>query len=279
MDFVVDNHKRQCTINSNDNKKFINDEGGVMPGSELIQSLVRGLDVLDVVSMSESGMPLKQIAAALDLKSTTVHNILRTLAAKGFIIRSESTGLYSTGPAVSRIASRQWQRTQFAVIAEFMEVLYREFDRAVVNFAIISGDHVVNAMIIRFDHHGVMEYPKNSVMTPYSSVSAIVNQAFWNTDLRDEYQKKHDYVDYGSHIWGEKRNFDTLLEKVRKQGYFAQRIKGRETIPVGVPVFTSGHEFIGVLALSLFPDVVKEYGKKACIRKLHEATDAIRKQI
>ena len=51
-----------------------------MPGTELVQSVERALDILELVSDAENGLRLNEIASRINLKNSTVHNLIRTLA-------------------------------------------------------------------------------------------------------------------------------------------------------------------------------------------------------
>src|SRR5688572_21427757 len=56
-----------------------------MARNELIQSLLRAVDVLELVAQTDRGMTLAEVCTALDMKSSTVHNILRTLVARDIV--------------------------------------------------------------------------------------------------------------------------------------------------------------------------------------------------
>ncbi|MFW6255708.1 MAG: helix-turn-helix domain-containing protein, partial [Candidatus Sumerlaeota bacterium] len=75
-----------------------------MPQSQMIQSLLRGLDVLALLAECSDGMALKDVAGALDVKPPTAHNLLRTLCARGFA-RNDG-GRYRVGPALQELAGK-----------------------------------------------------------------------------------------------------------------------------------------------------------------------------
>lgn len=54
-----------------------------------IQSIERGFSILEVLSLSDEPMPLHSISDAVALSKTTVHGILATLAALGYVARVE----------------------------------------------------------------------------------------------------------------------------------------------------------------------------------------------
>ena len=56
-----------------------------MPGSALVQSVVRGLDLVRLLAESDGGMEFTHILAVTGLKRPTAHNLLKTLASRGFV--------------------------------------------------------------------------------------------------------------------------------------------------------------------------------------------------
>ena len=58
-----------------------------MPNSELVQSLLRGLDILQLIALKPEGARLNELAEAAQLNKSTLHNLLRTLAAREFVFK------------------------------------------------------------------------------------------------------------------------------------------------------------------------------------------------
>jgi DNA-binding IclR family transcriptional regulator len=63
----------------------------------VVQSLDRALSILDVLSLSEGGLVLREIASRSGLPKSTVHRLLSTLGLRGFVIRDPLTGTYRLG--------------------------------------------------------------------------------------------------------------------------------------------------------------------------------------
>ena len=70
-----------------------------MPHSELVQSLLRGLDILKLISSKPEGMRLNEIVEATGLNKSTIHNLLRTMAAREFVVK-DALNRFTIGPAV-----------------------------------------------------------------------------------------------------------------------------------------------------------------------------------
>ncbi|NLN16842.1 MAG: helix-turn-helix domain-containing protein, partial [Firmicutes bacterium] len=66
-------------------------------GDNLVQSLDRGLQLLLVFEDQGPDLSLGQLSQALDLPKSTVHRLVATLCARGFMEQVEGTGNYRLG--------------------------------------------------------------------------------------------------------------------------------------------------------------------------------------
>lgn len=66
----------------------------------LIQSLVRSLDLLEVLKGAQKNFSIAELSSELDLPPSTVHRILKTLCEKNFVLKDESSHTYKLGPAL-----------------------------------------------------------------------------------------------------------------------------------------------------------------------------------
>lgn len=66
----------------------------------MIQSLVRSLDLLEVLKESNHRVSIAELSEKLGLPPSTVHRILTTLCDKKYVIRDEHTHTYYLGPAL-----------------------------------------------------------------------------------------------------------------------------------------------------------------------------------
>ncbi|MCA0964705.1 IclR family transcriptional regulator [Salipiger bermudensis] len=70
----------------------------------MIQSITRALEILDAVAHAGGAAPLGEIAAKTGLKTTTAHNILRTLQDAGYIRRRPGDMRYHLGDRILNLA-------------------------------------------------------------------------------------------------------------------------------------------------------------------------------
>ena len=70
----------------------------------MIQSVDRALRILTVLQGARR-MSLGDLAARLELAPSTVHGIVRTLAAHGMVVQEHDSGRYRLGPATLRLGN------------------------------------------------------------------------------------------------------------------------------------------------------------------------------
>ena len=74
-----------------------------MAHGNLVQSITRASDILVKVSRSRSGVALREVTGSLGLKTSTAHNLLRTLVAEGLLEKTLSPPRYWMGPLLDSL--------------------------------------------------------------------------------------------------------------------------------------------------------------------------------
>ena len=66
----------------------------------MIQSLLRSMELLEVLKEKNRNFSIAELAEAMDLPPSTVHRILQTFCEKKFVIRDDRSHTYRLGPAL-----------------------------------------------------------------------------------------------------------------------------------------------------------------------------------
>lgn len=66
----------------------------------MIQSLLRSMEILEVLKEKNRSFSIAELAEAIDLPPSTVHRILQTFCEKKYVIRDERSHTYRLGPAL-----------------------------------------------------------------------------------------------------------------------------------------------------------------------------------
>ena len=147
-----------------------------MANSDLVQSLLRGLDIVELLVAHPEGMHLNDLAAQAGLKKPTAHNLLRTLVSRGFAARDEA-GRYTAGPAIAAAADKVRRGDRAKTLEAALLALAHKLPGHVLTVSALTASAVKCVLRVSPDQPGVVQHPENREFMPYSSVSAIVLQA------------------------------------------------------------------------------------------------------
>ena len=204
-----------------------------MPNSELVQSLLRGLDILQLIASKGEGARLNELAEAAQLHKSTLHNLLRTLAAREFVFK-DSLNRYRLGDAVLQLAQKAGK-------TDIEEALRSQLLR----LAILFPDHVLTVSTIRNgkirclmrvspDQADVLQTPAEQFFMPYTSVTAIALQSA-NPELEPELEKNFPFDEFGIGKWGSLKKFAQLKKQVLQDGFCCQITPNRSAAAFIMP--------------------------------------------
>ena len=209
-----------------------------MAETPLVQSLLRGLDLLALVAESPEGVSLRDLAERAGLKSPTTHKLIRTLASKGFLERATRPVRYRLGPATLQIADAHWRSALLRRAPAVLESVSRRVESATVTLSQAVGGEVMTLLRIAPERPNWIERHANRVMHPYFTASALVFQAWWTAEERAAYRRTHPFWELGAHIWESEERLDAFLAEVREAGYAAPEFETKGVCPVAAPVFS-----------------------------------------
>ena len=272
-----------------------------MPNGRLVQSLSRGLAILDLVARSENGMALRDIREAMGLKASTAHNLLRTMVAAGYLEKVTGPIRYRLGGAVLDLVHEHGDNALMKRASAVLPELYGQL-RDILNLdPSVLGPHeqlnnsspqstdwtitlgrVVGAectMVLRVspERPTILERP-SKVLHPYGSAVTLAFQAYWSQPERDAYRQRHPFWRLGEPRWGTEDNLDDFLAEVRHNGYSMPDIHGPEILRVAVPVFGPGHEIVAVLGAGRWKKSMSDQDKQKYIEIVKVAADRIGEQ-
>lgn len=225
-----------------------------MPSNQLVQSVTRSLLILEQLANVEDGLTLQQISHELDLKAPTVHNILRTLVARGYVERVSEPARYRLGSTLVDLADRHRTLTTQRFAATAVSRVFAQFSYVRVTYCEDIGGEVVLKLRMTPERPGLLERPWHSIMLAYNSASVLIFQAFWREDQKIQYDAKYPFETYGAHIWDTREEVEAFLQETQRKGYAAPPPKARGTenalFRVAVPVFSAAHSLIGALGVA-----------------------------
>ncbi len=143
-----------------------------MANSDLVQSLLRGMDLIELLAAHPEGAHLNDLSEAAGLKKPTVHNLLRTLCARGFAAKDDA-GRYVVGPALVAAAERAMRSDRGKLAETELLGLAERFPGHVLTVATLTPTAVKCELRVSPDMPGVVQHPVGRDFAPYLSLIHI----------------------------------------------------------------------------------------------------------
>ncbi len=232
-----------------------------MPGNELIQSLQRGLDILRLLAEADGALRVVDVASRLGVKPPTAHNLLRTLASRGFVCQDGTS--YRLGPAVFELATAEERRGLLERAAVAVGDLAATVPGATVTFSELLAGDVVVRLRGSPERAGILQRPRGRTLPLYTSASGLLTQAFASGDILRDLRARHPFWEQGVQAWQQPARLDAFLETVRAAGYAELPFGRDEALRVAVPVFDAGRAFVGILGLNVLATALEGASKRA----------------
>lgn len=225
-----------------------------MPGADLIQSVLRALDVVDAVAHSQNGMTVRDIAEELELKRPTANNLLRTLAERRYVELRTNPRRYVLGTTVSELAEVASSRSLHQSAIKVMRELQGQMPEASFTLAEPVHDELQTTLRIDRKRPGVVQRPRNERLHPYLKATSLVWQAFGGESQRAAIRKRFLFSEYGVHAWQTIGQLDDYLNHALQQGYAVSPPSYGPYRAVAAPVYDTGNSFIATLGAFISPD-------------------------
>ena len=221
-----------------------------MPGSDLIQSLATGLDVLVLLTEAGDGLRVKDVAEKAGISSPVAHNVLRTLRAKGFVERDAGAPVYRLGPRLGELCGRQDDQASLRRVEGAMIALLETLPDATVTFCQAINGEIMVIRRLNAQNYGTVQKPSGFSLGLYSSASGLAMLAFCSEDCYLTLQQHHPFLEEGTQIWSPPGTFERCLDKVRRQGYAVHPHIDDQRLVVACPVFNGRGQLAGVLGIA-----------------------------
>lgn len=232
-----------------------------MAGSQLVQSVLRAADVLEAVAASDGGLSLTELSSRVGLNTTTVHNLARTLAARGYLEKASRPARYRIGPAAFELVSRREASDVVARAEVAMAELAGRHPEATLTYSEPREGEVAVVLRMSPQRAGVVERPADRRLSPYTSASAVVQLAYADAGERAAVERRYPFEEFGLPLFGSYEAFSEQVDSVRKRG--GAVLAGRKSLlPMAAPVWVRG-ALAGVIGMALPHEVVESGGVSA----------------
>jgi len=184
-------------------------------------------------------MGVTELARALGLKTPTTHNLLRTLAARGYVTQDKATHKYRLDAACAMLGRMCRMETRVPQLAQaHLQALSSELNESAVLGMMERGETV---FVVRVEAERMLTVSFDQVwMTDsYSSVCGRVLLAHLSADVLASYIAAHPVSKSKAEDLRTKKALTTALAEIREQAYCAYWREKDTVFAIAAPVFNA----------------------------------------
>ena len=181
-----------------------------------IQSVARALDVLEGLAASADEVSLSELAAQTGMPLTTIHRLVKTLEARGYVRRS-GTRRYGLGApliGLGEAASRLFGSRAGPYLSELVEL-----SGETANLALLEGDHVVYVANVPSQHKMRMFTEVGNRVLPHCTAVGKVLLAHLPAAQAEQVLRRSGMPRRTAHTVTEMRELLQQLQQIHAAGY------------------------------------------------------------
>ena len=184
-----------------------------------MQPVVRALSILRVLSTTQRGLTLADIAGRLELPPATAHRLVAVLQGEGFVTRSATNRRYFLGPAARELYQVEQPRESPLVTAHEAIGKAVEVTGETVFLSEVVGDRVVCLALVESSHPLRLFVRIGQEMPLHAAASARVLLAYRSAA---EVRRMLDATSFTQFTGGTPRTVDDVMTRllaIRERGW------------------------------------------------------------
>lgn len=214
-----------------------------------VQSLQRGLLLIEAISARREGINLKDLAQVIDCSSAATYHLVQTLADSGFVQRLENPARYVLGSKLIHLLSNENQDRYYDILHDEMFKLQKQLPGSCLYYSEYLGSHITVNRQIDANNPKQIQRQGTFNLPPYLSAGSAVHLAYWSDEIRDQYIQTYPYHTYGQLVWGEWENYENLMSKTRKDGCVLIPEHDPLRLKLGLPIIGAGGTLMAALTV------------------------------
>jgi IclR family KDG regulon transcriptional repressor len=210
-----------------------------------IQSLARGLQVLDILESSSEGIGITQIAERLNIDKSSASRILKTLANYGYADQSDSTRRYRLGPRVVQLGQNLLKKTPLRDEARpFLGRLVQRTNEC-AHLAVLSNAHAFYLDLVESSASLRVSAGIGTMAPLHCTALGKVLLAFNDEPVPRELDK------YTPRTITDAETLRVHLEQARRQGYAVDDEEYEYGVRcVAAPIYDVNKDLVGAMGIS-----------------------------
>lgn len=220
-------------------------------GQEVPAPMVeRAFRLLDLLSVTEEGLTLSDLARALHMSKGSLHGLLKTLESSGVIEQAEERR-FVLGPRIYQLAQTYTQRAglrRFALPA--MHGLASSSGETVCLGRIEShGVRIIECVIAEGEQGGLHIAARRGMRIPLlAGATGACVLASWTRERQEEYLSAHPLPRFTAHSLTDAARFLARVEEVTRTGLCIDQEEYLDGVnAVAAPIYGVGGELVALL--------------------------------
>ncbi|RAK12580.1 IclR family transcriptional regulator [Halanaerobium saccharolyticum] len=234
----------------------------------LVQSLLRAIDILNLVSQSKEGLNVTQISEALNLHKSTVYRLLNTLQYKNYVKKDKYKN-YKTGKKIIELGNKALNDIDLRNEAKPYLMELGNITKETVHLGIIEDYEIVYIDKVESSHTIRMHSSIGKGNPLYCTGVGKALLAFSSDKYIEDFIKNNELKRFTPNTITEKSELRDHLKKIQKQGYAVDNMEHEDNIRcVATPIFDHKKNVIAAISISgpvqrITLEKVKEYAELA----------------
>lgn len=240
-----------------------------------IASVVRALQVMDLLSRKNGQMSVQELAGKLDVSPSNITRLLQTMRDVGFVEKSSKTRRYYLGNKLYVLTSNMLSSNEF--VQKYLSAAYRvaaKLNAAVALNALHKKYAVMLAKVGSL--YRANDFEVGNLRPAYCSSAGKVMLSVLSQDRLEAYLQDMEFEQFQKNTIQDASAFHREIEKVRQDGYamdLEERYVGLVSLSFAVTRFDQPYAFTTILQASrrqeLFSPETLSYIQK-CLREAEQ---------
>ena len=197
---------------------------------KIIQSIDRALQILELFSLEKPEWGVTEISKALNIYKSNVHNVLTTLAEKGFVKKDSKTDKYKLGIKFFELGSIVIKNMDLRKIAHpYIEELSKQFNET-VHLGVLDEGRVVSIEREESDK-GLCSHIEIGKRTPlHCTAVGKAIMAYLSKDKVAAIVEGKGLKKYTENTITNEKELENEFKKIREQGYAVDNMEHEEGV-------------------------------------------------
>lgn len=242
----------------------------------IIQSVQRAMGILSLFSRSQPRLGITEMAAAMGLAKGTVHNLVHTLVADGFLKQDPETRKYTLGLSIFTLGTIMSGTLEINQKAESPAHQLAAQTGLICRVAIWDKDAALVTLNVTPRHAQVLSRQIGPRVVAYCSALGRVLLAHLDPESRNRYFDRLIPIPFTPHTVVDKDKLKRLLEQTRRQGIaFNNQELALGYTSVAAGVFAENGRLAAAISLTGPPDSVMGPEQESTIHQLRDTAGEI----